>query len=66
VWLAYLLANAGLDPGNLDNDWGYAACLVAAAIAVVVTTGPQNLSRSGARIACPLLQDDDDAAHQAR
>jgi hypothetical protein len=45
VWLAYLLVNAGLDPGNLNNYWGYAAFLVATAIAVVIAAGPQYLPK---------------------
>ena len=56
VWLAYLLVSAGLDPGNLNNYWGYAAFLAATAIAVVITTGPQNLSRNRSRIAYPFSQ----------
>jgi membrane protease YdiL (CAAX protease family) len=62
VWLAYLLANAGLDPGNLNNYWGYAAFLVATAMVVVIITGPQNLSRKRSRIVYPAAQHDAEIA----
>jgi membrane protease YdiL (CAAX protease family) len=50
VWLAYLFVNAGLEPGNLNNYWGYGAFLMLAAAAVVIGTGPQTLSRQGTRV----------------
>jgi hypothetical protein len=50
VWLAYLLVNAGLDPGNLNNYWGYGAFLVLTAAAVVIGTGPQTMSRQGTKV----------------
>jgi membrane protease YdiL (CAAX protease family) len=65
VWLAYLLVNAGLDPGNLNNYWGYAAVLVATAVAIVIATGPQTLSRNRARIAYPQSQHDHDTVQKS-
>lgn len=50
IWLAYLFVNAGIDPSNLDNYWGYGGVLVLVAIMIVLTTGAQNLSRKLDRI----------------
>jgi membrane protease YdiL (CAAX protease family) len=50
VWLAYLLVNAGLDPGNLNNYWGYSAFLVLTAAAIVIVTGPQTMSCWGTKV----------------
>jgi membrane protease YdiL (CAAX protease family) len=66
VWLAYLMVNAGLDPGDLNNYWGYAAVLAATAIAIVIATGPQNLSRSHSRIVHPPSQHNLDDVHSSR
>lgn len=50
VWLAYILMSAGIDPGNLDNYWGYGVVLIASAAFIVFVYGPQNLSRKYSRI----------------
>ena len=50
VWLAYILMSAGIDPGNLDNYWGYGVVLIASAAVIVFVYGPQNLSRKYSRI----------------
>jgi hypothetical protein len=49
VWLVFWMLSARIDPGNLDNYWGYGAFLLLIAIIVVITTGPRNLSRKGTR-----------------
>jgi hypothetical protein len=53
IWVAYCMLSAGINPRNLDNYWGYGAVLVVTAIMIVITTGPQNLSRKHARIVHP-------------
>lgn len=50
VWLAYIFMSAGIDPGNLDNYWGYGVVLIASAAFIVFVYGPQNLSRKYSRI----------------
>lgn len=50
VWLAYILMSAGINPGNLDNYWGYAVVLIVSAAVTVIVNGPQNLSRKYSRI----------------
>jgi membrane protease YdiL (CAAX protease family) len=50
VWVAYWMLSAGIDPGNLDNYWGYGAVMIVIAIIIVITTGSQNLSRKRKRI----------------
>jgi membrane protease YdiL (CAAX protease family) len=50
IWVAYLMMSAGIDPGDLDNFWGYGAVLVVLAALIVVTNGAQDLSRKHERI----------------
>jgi len=50
IWVAYLMMSSGIDPGTLDNYWGYGAVLVVTAAFIVIATGPQNLSRKYKRI----------------
>jgi membrane protease YdiL (CAAX protease family) len=50
IWVAYWMLSSGIDPGNLDNYWGYGALLVLVAALIVIRTGPQNLSRNSLRI----------------
>lgn len=50
-WVAYWMLTTGIDSKNLNNYWGYGAILVATSIIIVITTGPQNLSRKHLRIA---------------
>jgi membrane protease YdiL (CAAX protease family) len=50
IWVAYCMLSAGINPRNLDNYWGYGVVLVVTAIMIVITTGPQNLSRKYTRI----------------
>jgi membrane protease YdiL (CAAX protease family) len=50
VWLVFWMVGAGIDPGNLDNYWGYGAFMLLSALMIVITTGSQNLSRKGTRI----------------
>jgi membrane protease YdiL (CAAX protease family) len=49
-WVAYWMLRTGINPDNLDNYWGYGAILVITAIIIVITNGPQNLSRKHNRI----------------
>jgi membrane protease YdiL (CAAX protease family) len=49
-WAAYWMLRTGINQNNLDNYWGYGAILVLIAIVIVITTGPQNLSRKHTRI----------------
>jgi hypothetical protein len=49
-WVAYWMLRTGIDPNNLDNFWGYGVVLVFIAIIIVITTGPQNLSRKHMKI----------------
>lgn len=49
IWAAYWMLNAGIDPTNLDNYWGYGSFLVVIATVIVLVTGPQNLSRKHTR-----------------
>jgi membrane protease YdiL (CAAX protease family) len=49
-WVAYWMLSTGINPNDLNNYWGYGAVLVLIAIIIVVTTGPQNLSRTHSRI----------------
>jgi hypothetical protein len=49
-WVAYWMLSTGINQNNLDNYWGYGAILVVTAIIIVITTGPQNLSRKYHRI----------------
>ncbi len=50
IWIAFWMMRSGIDPGNLDNYWGYAAVMVAAAMIVVLFAGSKNLSRRHQRI----------------
>lgn len=50
IWVAYLMMNAAIDPGNLDNYWGYGALLVLMAAVIVIINGPQHLSRVHKRV----------------
>ncbi len=45
IWVAYWMLSAGIDYNNLDNYWGYGLVMILVAVAIVITTGPQNLSR---------------------
>jgi membrane protease YdiL (CAAX protease family) len=49
-WVAYWMLTTGINQNNLNNYWGYGAVLVFIAIIIVITTGPQNLSRKHSRI----------------
>jgi membrane protease YdiL (CAAX protease family) len=50
VWIAYWMLSANIEPGNLDNYWGYGALLVVIAMVIVIANGPRNLSRTHRRI----------------
>jgi membrane protease YdiL (CAAX protease family) len=50
ILVAYCMLSAGINPRILDNYWGYGAVLVVMAVMIVITTGPQNLSRKRTRI----------------
>jgi membrane protease YdiL (CAAX protease family) len=50
IWVAYWMMSAGISPSNLDNYWGYGGAMVLVAVIIVITTGPQNLSRKHERI----------------
>ena len=50
IWVAYWMMSYRIDPGNLDNYWGYGALLVMLAVMIFIITGPQNLSRKHERI----------------
>lgn len=50
IWLVFWMLGARIDQNNLDNYWGYGAVMVAIAVAIVITTGANNLSRKYARI----------------
>jgi membrane protease YdiL (CAAX protease family) len=51
VWVAYWMLSTGLRPDNLHNYWGYGVVMVLAAFIIFISTGSQNLSRKGKRIA---------------
>jgi membrane protease YdiL (CAAX protease family) len=51
VWAAYWMVNAGIDPANFGNWWGYGAILLAAAGAIVLINGVKELSLKHERIA---------------
>jgi membrane protease YdiL (CAAX protease family) len=51
IWVAYLMMNGGIDPGNINNYWGYGALMLLSAILLVMITGSQDLSRKYKRIA---------------
>jgi hypothetical protein len=51
IWLAYLMMSTGISTNNLDNYWGYGTVMVLVATVMVMVTGPENLSRTGKRIA---------------
>lgn len=50
IWVAYWMLSTGINPGNLDNYWGYGAVMVVIAAIIVLTNGSQNLSRKYERI----------------
>jgi membrane protease YdiL (CAAX protease family) len=50
IWVAYWMLSTGIDPNNLDNYFGYGILMVIVATIIVITSGPQNLSRKGTRI----------------
>ncbi len=50
IWVAYWMTSTGINPGNLDNYWGYGAIMVLIASLIVILTGPQNLSRKHQKI----------------
>lgn len=50
IWVAYWMLSTGINPNNLDNYWGYGTVLILIALVIVITTGPQNLSRKYKRI----------------
>jgi membrane protease YdiL (CAAX protease family) len=50
IWIAFWMMRCGINPGNLDNYWGYGAVMFAAAMIVVLVAGSKNLSRQYERI----------------
>jgi membrane protease YdiL (CAAX protease family) len=50
IWVAYWMTSTGINPGNLDNYWGYGAIMVLMASLIVIITSPQDLSRKYKRI----------------
>jgi membrane protease YdiL (CAAX protease family) len=50
IWIAFWMMRSGIDPGNLDNYWGYGAVMFAASMLVVLVTGSKNLTRRHERI----------------
>jgi membrane protease YdiL (CAAX protease family) len=50
IWVVYVMMRARIDPGNIDNFWGYGAILVLVATLVVAIAGSRNLSRKHNRI----------------
>lgn len=51
IWLPYWMLSAGISPDNINNYWGYGTLLVVTAVLIVLTAGPNNLSRQYPRIA---------------
>jgi membrane protease YdiL (CAAX protease family) len=49
IWAGYWMLSTGIDPRDVDNYWGYGAVLAATAAVLVLTGGPENLSRKLAR-----------------
>jgi membrane protease YdiL (CAAX protease family) len=50
VWVVYWMLSTGINPGNLDNYWGYGAVIVVAAIIIIITNGTKDLSRNYRRV----------------
>lgn len=50
IWVAFWMTSNAIDPGNLDNYWGYGAIMLGISILVVLSTGSENLSRRHTRI----------------
>lgn len=46
-WVAYLMMTSGIDPGNLNNYWGYGSVLLLIAIIIAITTGVQGSPSKG-------------------
>lgn len=46
-WVAYLMMTKGIDPGNLNNYWGYGTLLLLIAISIAITTGVQGSPSKG-------------------
>lgn len=53
VCVAYWMVTTGINPGNLDNYWGYGAVLLLTAIILILTNGANDLSRKWSRIVHP-------------
>lgn len=51
IWLVFLITGFGISPKNLDNCWGYGIVMLLAAMIIIISTGPENLSRKHQRIA---------------
>jgi membrane protease YdiL (CAAX protease family) len=49
-WLAVLLTGLGINTNNLNNYFGYGTIMIITAAAVVILTGPHNLSKTHQRI----------------
>lgn len=49
-WLAILLTGLRINTNNLNNYWGYGMVMLLAAVAIVILSGPLNLSRKHERI----------------
>ena len=50
IWAAYWMLQTGITPNNLNNYWGYGTLLFLTAVIIVVTTGPEHLSRRNYRV----------------
>jgi membrane protease YdiL (CAAX protease family) len=50
IWVAYWMMRAGINPGNLDNYWGYGAVMILSSIMIVAINGSKNFSRKSERI----------------
>jgi membrane protease YdiL (CAAX protease family) len=50
IWVPYWMLSTGINPGNMNNSWGYGMVMVLLSVIVVAIYGPKNLSRNYERV----------------
>ena len=53
IWVAYWMMKTGINPGDINNYWGYGLVLFLVAIWLILRYGAEDLSRKHIRIKYP-------------